>query len=251
MGRSLTSAKCRCYIARGPARAMHRNGGSMGGQTMGRRELVRLMGLAAAASAYPGFRAWAYGEDAAPARVAAREAYRPLFFDDAQFRTVDALAEHVIPEDGSAGAHAAGVAEFIDFMVAHRVAVGSAAAAEPSPEAQDRGAGSDLQRQWLEGLAWLDAYCQGAHGHAFIECAHAEQLALLESLAYEAKHSAGTAAGREFFQLLRDYTVAGYYTSRAGLEALGYAGLRSTWEAMPACPHTDDPDHLHLPAPVP
>ena len=98
--------------------------------------------------------------------------------------------------------------------------------------------------------ARLDAWCRGAHGHVYTDCTRAEQLALLESLAYGAKHTAQTEAGRGFFQLLRDYTVAGYYTSRPGLEALGFAGLKSTWEAMPACPHVDDPDHLHLPAPV-
>jgi len=33
------------------------------------------------------------------------------------------LAEMIIPEDETAGAKQAGVAEFIDFMVANRVAV--------------------------------------------------------------------------------------------------------------------------------
>jgi hypothetical protein len=220
----------------------------MGGQTIGRRELMRLMGLAAAASAHPGFRAWAFGDAPAAAHDAARGDYRPLFFDAAQFRLVDVLAEHVIPEDDTPGAHAAGVAEFIDFMVARRVPIGSAAAAEPPPDSAALGAGSNLQRQWLEGLAWIDAYCTGAHGRVFIACTRDEQLALLESLAYPAKHLAATAAARDFFQLLRDYTVAGYYTSRLGLEALGFPGLKSVWDAMPGCPHTDDPDHLHLPA---
>ena len=47
-------------------------GAGMGGQTIGRRELMRLMGLAAAASAYPGFRAWAFGDAPAAAHDAAR-----------------------------------------------------------------------------------------------------------------------------------------------------------------------------------
>jgi hypothetical protein len=54
--------------------------------------------------------------------------------------------------------------------------------------------------------------------------------------------------GPAFFKLLRTYTVMGYYTSRAGLEALDDPGLR-IYSASPECPHKDDPEHLHLPPP--
>ena len=40
---------------------------------------------------------------------------------------------------------------------------------------------------------------------------------------------------------MRNYTVMGYYTSRAGLEELDYPGLRF-YSASPECPHKDDPD---------
>jgi hypothetical protein len=42
--------------------------------------------------------------------------------------------------------------------------------------------------------------------------------------------------------------VMGYYTSRVGLSELDYPGLRF-YSQSPACPHTDDPEHRHLPAP--
>jgi len=51
-----------------------------------------------------------------------------------------------------------------------------------------------------------------------------------------------------FFLLLRRYTVMGYYTSRVGLEQLDYPGLK-LYSASPACPHTADPEHKHLPPP--
>ncbi len=49
-----------------------------------------------------------------------------------------------------------------------------------------------------------------------------------------------------FFQLIRRYTVMGYYTSRTGLEQLDYPGLK-LYAASPGCPHTGDPEHKHLP----
>jgi hypothetical protein len=79
-----------------------------------------------------------------------------------------------------------------------------------------------------------------------MDCTSEQQLELLSALAYKDKHTSATEHGREIFRLVRDYTVTGYYTSRVGLEALGYQGLRNSWPKMPGCPHPDDPEHLHL-----
>jgi hypothetical protein len=38
----------------------------------------------------------------------------------------------------------------------------------------------------------------------------------------------------------------GYYTTKIGLESLGYPGLRVVWPSMPGCPHTNDREHAHL-----
>ena len=73
-----------------------------------------------------------------------------------------------------------------------------------------------------------------------------QQNGLLQELAYRAKYKPGTEIGREFFQLMRDYTVIGYYTTKIGLQSLGYPGLRMVWPKMPGCPHPDDPEHAHL-----
>ena len=37
----------------------------------------------------------------------------------------------------------------------------------------------------------------------------------------------------------------GFYTSRIGLEALDYPGLK-LYSESPGCPHPGDPEHLHL-----
>jgi hypothetical protein len=44
--------------------------------------------------------------------------------------------------------------------------------------------------------------------------------------------------------------VVGYYTTKIGLESLGYPGLRSVWPSMPGCLHPGDPEHVHLVEPA-
>ena len=226
----------------------------MGGQTIARREVVRLLGIASVAATFPGFRQWAFAgngngdvQDATPSATngIVLPSYRLLFFTAAQYQVVEHLAEAIIPEDDTPGAKRAGVGEFIDFMVANRVPVSGSGHRE-APQDSALSMGSELQRQWLEGLAWLDSHCVYAYGRAFLACTAAQQLELLSALAYKAKFTSATEAGREFFQLMRDYTVAGFYTSRMGLESLGFPGLQSVWSKFPGCPHLDDPEHLRL-----
>ncbi len=221
----------------------------MAGQTIARREIVRLLGIASVAATFPGFRQWAFADEAAggttPVGVAPVGAYQPLFFSAEHYRLVDELAEMILPEDDTPGARKAGVAEFIDFMVANRVPISGSGHSEP-PRDSAMKMGSELQAQWIEGLQWLNARCQSDYGHEFMGCSAQQQNELLSALAYRDKFTKATEAGREFFHLLRDYTVTGYYTSRVGLEALGWPGLRSHWDKPPGCPHTDDPEHLHL-----
>jgi gluconate 2-dehydrogenase gamma chain len=218
----------------------------MAGQSIERREALRLLGIAAVAATFPGFRQWAFaGTEAAPDAALPQQPYRPLFFSADHYRLVEHLAELIIPEDDTPGAKQAGVAEFIDFMVANRVPVSDSGRSEP-PRDSALSMGSELQQQWLNGLEWLDARSQYDHGRMFMDCDAELQTALLSTLAYKSKFRPATSTGREFFKLLRDYTVAGYYTSRVGLESLGFPGLRSVWDKPPGCPHRDDPEHKKL-----
>ena len=221
----------------------------MGGQTIARREVVRLMGVAAVAATFPGFSRWAFAgaadEQASAGAGLAPSTYQPLFFSQAQFALIEHLAEAIIPADDTPGAQQAGVGEFIDFMVANRVPISGAGHAD-SPRDSAVAFGSELQRQWLDGLAWINAQCAYDYGHDYLSSSANEQNALLTALAYKSRYTPATAAGREFFQLLRDYTVAGYYTSQVGMESLGFPGLRSVWDRPPGCPHQDDPEHKRL-----
>jgi hypothetical protein len=228
----------------------------MGGQPIERREVIRFMAAASMAAAFPGFQKWSFaGVDNAGNRPldGSAQPYKPLFFSPAQFHIVDCLAEMIIPADETPGAKEAGVAEFIDFMLANRVSVtgqdgyqsfGSGRIGMTSQEVIRLG--EDAQGHFILGLEWLNGRSRSQFGHEFMDCSADQQNSILKELAHANKQNPTSGTGRQFFLLLRDYTVAGYYTSKVGLESLGYPGLRVVWPKMPGCSHPDDPEHAHL-----
>src|SRR6266699_3672287 len=201
----------------------------MAGQGIERREVLRVLAIAAGASGYPGFHRWAcacgHGTDA-PLQVRPAS-YTPRFFSAEEYAAIERLAELIIPSDGTPGAREAGVSEFIDFMVA-----------------SDPG----VQFRFRYGLTWLDAYGERLLGTPFRALEPERQSELLGHLAYRDRHRPGEEEGREFFRLVREYTLMGFYTCKVGLQQLDYPGLRIYGES-PECPHPGDPGHRNLQAP--
>jgi len=224
----------------------------LGGQGIERREILRYIGIAAVASSFPGFSQWTFAcpqdHDHSQSPSSKAGSYQPLFFSPEQYRMVEHLAEMIIPEDDTPGAKRAGVAEFIDFMVANRVPVSSSREIRSTQDAIE--IGNDAQERFLAGLGWMNARSHSEFGREFMDCTSEQQNALLEELAYKAKFKPTTESGRAFFQMMRAYTVVGYYTTKIGLESLGYPGLRTVWPKMPACPHPNDPEHANLREPA-
>lgn len=201
----------------------------MAGQDLQRREILRVMALAAAAAPFTGFSKWAFAfghgshgvEQIRPAQ------YKPQFFSEREYAVVERLADLIIPSDETPGAREAGVAEFIDFMIAH-----------------DR----DQQYKFRTGISWLNAHAQRLLGKPFFDLSEEEQVSILEPLAYKAKYREGEEDGREFFRRMREITVTGFYTTEIGYKELDNPALKFYAES-PACPHTGDPEHKHLPPP--
>ena len=193
----------------------------MAGQGIERREVLRILGTAAAAAQFLGFSKWAFacGHVGNAALQIKPAIYRPQFFSPAEYATVERLVEIIIP-----GAKEAGVAEFIDFMVSND---------------------SEVQYNFRTGLTWLEAHSERSEGKRFVDLAPERQTALLEPLAYKAKARSGEEDGRKFFGLVREFTVTGYYTSEIGYRELESPALKFYAES-PECPHKDDPEHLHL-----
>jgi gluconate 2-dehydrogenase gamma chain len=201
----------------------------MAGQGVERRELLRILATAAVAAQFPGFSRWAFAcEHVSPSSTQIKNAtYAPKFFTPAEYATVERLTEMIIPSDGSAGAREAGVSEFVDFMVWND---------------------ASLQYRFRYGLAWLNAHSKRLYSKPFSELQADEQNATLRPVAYKKEFRVGEEDGRAFFDLIREYTVMGFYTTRIGLEELDYPGLKFYAES-PECPHVDDHEHQHLPAP--
>jgi len=221
----------------------------MGGQGIERREILRFIGVASIAGTFPGFSKWSFAcaqehVYQAAVRRTANGAYKPLFFSSQQFQMIEHLTDMIIPTDETPGAKEAGVAEFIDFMVANRVPVSARRDIRCTQDAIELG--NEAQGRFVSDLNWMDARSKSEFGREFMECTPEQQKSLLEELAYKAKFKPSTESGRQFFQMVRDYTVVGYYTTRVGLESLGYPGLRLVWPSMPGCPHPNDPEHIHL-----
>jgi hypothetical protein len=201
----------------------------MAGQGIERREVLRVMALAAAASQFPGFVRWSFAcshLSTAPVQVKPA-AYMPQFFPPQEYSTLERLTDLIIPSDGSPGAREAGVCEFVDFMV---------------------WSDSSVQYTFRLGLTWLDAHSIRLYQKAFRDLSAGQQKDILDHLAYKNQFRQGEEEGREFFKLVRQFTVMGFYTSRVGLEQLDCPALKFYSES-PGCPHPDDPEHSHLSAP--
>ena len=151
------------------------------------------------------------------------EPYVPSFFKPDEFKTVESLAELIIPSDDTPGAKEAQVACYIDFIVS------AAAEFEPS-----------LQLEWTQGLKVVDSLSREKYQRTFHEISTDDQKALLMAMSLPEREAGTTHAGFEFYRLVKDMTVEGFYTSRIGLvDVLGYKGLAFLNE-FPGCTH---PEH--------
>jgi len=207
----------------------------MAGQSIERRDVLRVLTLAAAASQFPGFKTWAFAHDhssdeqhthAIQQKLASQnEAYKPQFFTPEEYHLVARLTELIIPTDDTPGAREAGVSEFIDFMVA----------SDPQ-----------LQPQFRRGLTWMNAHAIKLHGRRFLDISREQATEILSNLAYKERHRLGEEDGQAFFRLIREYTLMGFYTSRIGMQVLDVPVLKQYYTASPACPHVDNREHRDL-----
>jgi hypothetical protein len=149
--------------------------------------------------------------------------YTPKFFKPEQFLTVKLLAEMILPADDDPGANDAKVGDYIDFVVF------SAQEFEPS-----------LQREWVEGLGFLDSESQKQFGKRFRLACDADHTKLLTEISLPERDPNAHHPGYQFFQLVKDMTVEGFYTSKIGLiDVLNYQGMNYMAE-FPGCTH---PEH--------
>ena len=132
------------------------------------------------------------------------EKWNNQFFTDHEFETVRQLANMIIPADERSGnAEEAGVPEFIDFMMLDR----------PEMQTPIRG-----------GLKWLDVECSKRFDKEFIDCDQNEKTTLLDDIAYPDIAKPEMQQGVAFFNRFRDLVASGFWSSKIGIEDIGYMG---------------------------
>ena len=86
------------------------------------------------------------------------------------------------------------------------------------------------------GLMWLDGESNRRYNKVFKSCSDAEQLAIIDDIAYPAPDGKKPqlSHGIRFFDLIRGLTLTGYYTTKMGIDDLGYAGnIPNVWDGVP------------------
>jgi hypothetical protein len=136
------------------------------------------------------------------------------FFTAHEMATIAVLSDIIIPADEVSGsATDAKVPDFIEFMV------------KDKPE---------LQTPMRGGLRWLDMQMVKQYNKPFKDCTAQQQIALVDQIAYPEKAKPEMKAGVKFFNLMRNLTASGFYTSEIGVKDVGYAGNKPTqWNGVP------------------
>lgn len=138
----------------------------------------------------------------------------PKFFTEHEMATITVLGDIIIPKDEVSGsASEAKVPEFIEFIVKDM----------PSHQTPLRG-----------GLRWLDLHCYKLYEKAFVNLSAAQQLTVVDSIAYPNKAPKELAQGVAFFNSMRDLVTTGFYTTEMGVKDLGYVGnAPNQWNGVP------------------
>ena len=136
------------------------------------------------------------------------------FFDAHEMATLNVLVDIIIPTDERSGsATSAKVPEFIEFIVKD----------EPQHQLPMRG-----------GLRWLDVQCLNKYDNEFKSCTGQQQTEIISQIAYPSLASPEMQPGVAFFNKVRDLTAIGFFTSRAGIDDLGYKGnTPNQWKGVP------------------
>lgn len=128
-------------------------------------------------------------------------------FSAADIEYLDEIADTILPPTGTPGAKAAEVGAFMTVMVADTYT-------------------ADEQAVFFEGLTTLNRECLADHGVSFMAATSLERTSLLERLdreQYDDRRNRGPEAPVHYFQMLKELTLNGYFTSEIGYtEAMRY-----------------------------
>jgi len=143
-----------------------------------------------------------------------RSLFETSFFSEHELITIATLCDIILPKNDKYGtATDAGVKEFIAFIVNDM----------PYQQTPIRG-----------GIMWLDHYSNSLYHKDFVDCTDIEQFYICDQIAFPEKTKPELKQGETFFTRMRNLTLTGYFTSKMGIEDLGYKGnMPNVWDGIP------------------
>ncbi|MDC6352733.1 gluconate 2-dehydrogenase subunit 3 family protein [Zeaxanthinibacter sp. PT1] len=139
-----------------------------------------------------------------------------VFFNEHELETIGVLCALILPANDKFGsATDAGAPAFIEFM------------AKDIPE---------MQTTLRGGLMWLDHKSNTDFNLEFKSADEAQQKQVLDAIAFYDPEIPMSEQPLEiqFFSMMRNLTLTGYYTSKMGIEDLGYQGnMPNIWDGVP------------------
>ena len=145
-----------------------------------------------------------------------RNGGRATFFSPQETTLVTALADLIIPKDHRSGsASEAGAVPYMDFVLSEN--------------------GATTQAAWRDGLRWFDEESMRRFGRPFTACTADLQAQLLDDVAWPARARPEHVEAAAFFARLRDLSASAFFSSRMGVEDLGYQGnvFNPGWQGAP------------------
>jgi gluconate 2-dehydrogenase gamma chain len=143
----------------------------------------------------------------------------PTFFNKEQYAMITELASLIIPTDDTPGANEAKVNEYIDMIVG---------------ESDD-----DTKKLYVDGLAWLDKTSMKRHNFNFLNLSLEQRVQILTEISQIKDATPENQLQAKFFKAIKNITIDGFYTSKIGIEELGYIG-NTVLDEFPGCTH---PEH--------
>lgn len=136
------------------------------------------------------------------------------FFTPHEMKTITILGDIIIPRDDVSGnASDAKVPDFIEFIVKDK----------PENQVPMRG-----------GLKWLDMQCLNRYKNSFADCNQQQQMEMVDEIAWPKKAKPEMKQGVHFFNLMRNLTSTGFYTTAIGVKDIGYIGnTANQWNGVP------------------
>lgn len=147
-------------------------------------------------------------------KIANKKLRDEIFFTPTEMSTIIILGDIIIPKDAVSGsASEAKVPEFIEFII------------KDMPEHQTPMRG---------GLRWLEMISLKKFGNSFTAITEKQRIEIIDEIAYPKKAKASMKQGVAFFNLMRNLTTTGFYTSEMGVKDVGYMGnVPNQWNGVP------------------